>query len=87
MPSQISISCGADFSCTIALDLQHKLKPFLQSSLEQMAVHSFLEFIALSCSSEVLFVKFPGFQAFFVDFCLDIYIFMDDRIAALRNIV
>jgi len=60
------IFCGADFGSTIALDLQQKLKPFLHSSKEQMALGFFLEFIALSCSSEVLFVKFPRFLAFLV---------------------
>ena len=37
-----SIFCGADFVSTIALDLQHKLKPFLHSSIEQMTLGSFL---------------------------------------------
>jgi len=34
--------CGADFGSTTALDLQQKLKPFLHSFLEQMAMRSFL---------------------------------------------
>jgi len=41
-PPQKSIFCGADFGSTTALDLQQKLKPFLHSSLEQMAIRSFL---------------------------------------------
>jgi len=59
-PPQKSIFCGADFGATIVLDLQHKLKPFLCSSLEQTAIWDvFLEFIAFSDILEVLFVKFP----------------------------
>jgi len=45
------------------LDLQQKLKSFLHSSQETNGMRSFLEFMALSCSSEV---KFPWFLAFFV---------------------
>jgi len=41
----------------------------------------FLEFMALSCSSEVLFVKFLRFLAFFVGYFSDRYIFMQDRVA------
>jgi len=37
-----SIFCGADFGSTIDLDLQQKLKPFLHSSKEQMALRYFL---------------------------------------------
>jgi len=37
-----SIFCGAEFGLTIALDLQQKLKHFLHSSKEQMALGSFL---------------------------------------------
>ena len=37
-----SIFCCADFGSSIALDLQQKLKPFLHSSKEQMALRSFL---------------------------------------------
>ena len=57
---QKSIVCCADFGSTIALglDLQQKLKPLLHSSKKHMALQFFLKFIALSCSSEVLFVKF-----------------------------
>jgi len=47
---------GADFGSTIALDLQQKLKHFLHKNKQQCDLSS--EFIALSCSSEVLFVKF-----------------------------
>jgi len=47
----------------------------------------FLEFIALSCNSEVLFVKFPWFLAFFVGLFSDVYIFMWDRVATLEIIV
>ena len=36
-----------------------EIKPFLHSSKEQTALRFFLEFIARSCSSEVLFVQFP----------------------------
>jgi len=39
---QKSIFCGAEFGSTIALDLQHKLKPFVDFSQEQMAMGSFL---------------------------------------------
>jgi len=49
------IFCGADFGSTITLDLQGKLKTFLHSSQEQMAMRSFFEFIAHPCSSEVKF--------------------------------
>jgi len=38
VPPQKSTFCGADFGSTIALDLQHKLKPFLHSSQQQMAM-------------------------------------------------
>ena len=62
---QTSIFCCTDFGSALVLDVQQKLKPFLHSTKEQMALLS-LEFIALSCSSEVLFVKFPWFVAFFV---------------------
>jgi len=58
VPFQKSIFCGGDFGSTIALDLQQKLKPFLHSSQDRMAMQFFLEFIALSCISEILFVKF-----------------------------
>jgi len=51
----------------MASDLQQKLKPFLDYSLEQMGMPSFLGIFVLSCSSEVFFVKFPGFLAFIVD--------------------
>jgi len=36
------IFCAADFGSAIALDFQQKLKPFLHSSEEQMALQSFL---------------------------------------------
>jgi len=49
---QKSILCRADFGCTFALDVQQKLKPFLHSSKEQMALRSFLGIYDLSCSSE-----------------------------------
>jgi len=39
---QKSIFCGADFGSTITLDLQHKLKAFLHSSQEKMAMRSVL---------------------------------------------
>jgi len=39
---QKSVSCGADFRSTIALDLQQKLKPFLHYSQEKMAVRPLL---------------------------------------------
>jgi len=42
VPPQRSIFCGSDFGSTSALDLQQKLKPFLHSSLGQMAMRSFL---------------------------------------------
>jgi len=57
--SQTSIFCCANFGSTFALDVQQKLKPFLHSTKEQMALLSFLGILALSCSSEVLFVTFP----------------------------
>ena len=85
-PPQRSIFCGAEFGSKTALDLQQKLKPFLHSSLKQWQCDFFLEFLALSCISEVLFVKFPRFLAFFVGYFLDRYIFMQDCVAALRNI-
>ena len=69
--AQKSIFCCADFGSTITLDLQQKLKPFLYSSKEQML---FLEFIALSCSSEVLFVKLP-ISRVFCKFIFRIYTF------------
>jgi len=54
-----SLLCGADFGSTIALDLQQQLSLsyiFLKSKWQ---FDLFLEFVAFSCSSEVLFVKFP----------------------------
>jgi len=42
VPPQESIFCCADFGSKIALDLQQKLKHFLHSSKEQMALQSFL---------------------------------------------
>ena len=42
---------------TTALDLQQKLKPFVHSSQEQIAMRSFLEFIALSCGSDVRYIS------------------------------
>jgi len=87
MPFQKSIFCYVDFGSTIALDLQEKLKPFLYSSQEQMAMRSFLEYIALSCSSEVLFIKFPVFLTFLQVYFSDIYSFVWDRVAAFENIV
>ena len=62
VPSQKSTFCCADFGSTIALelDLEQKSKSFQHCSLEQMSTRDlFLEFIALSGSSEVLFVEFP----------------------------
>jgi len=61
---QKSVFCGASNSTIACLDLQQKLKPFLHSSQEQMEMRIVLEFIALFCSSEVLFVKFPWFLFF-----------------------
>jgi len=66
VPPQKSIFCCADYGSTIAVDLQQTLKPFLHSSKKQRHCDLFLEFIALSCSSEVLFGKFPWFLAFSV---------------------
>jgi len=43
VPPQKSIFCGADFRSAIASDLQQKLKHFLHSSQQQMAMRSFLE--------------------------------------------
>jgi len=59
-----SVFCGADSGSTIALDLQQKLKPIRLNNKWHWDL--FLEFIALSSSSEVLFVKFPRIQAFLV---------------------
>jgi len=42
VPPQKYISCGANFGSTIALGLQLKLKPFLHSSQEQIAMQSFI---------------------------------------------
>jgi len=42
VPFQSSVFCGGDFGSTIALDLQQKLKPFLHSSQDQMAIRFFL---------------------------------------------
>jgi len=82
VPLQKYTFCCAGFGTTVALDLQQKLYILLRSKCH---CHLFLEFIALSCSSEVLFVKF---LAFFVGlFFRDIYIFMRDRFAALKNVV
>jgi len=41
-----------------ALDLQHKLKPLLHSSQQQLTMRSFGIYNS-SCGSVVLFVKFP----------------------------
>jgi len=41
VPPQKSIFYYADFGSPSALDLQQKLKPFLHSSKEQMALQSF----------------------------------------------
>jgi len=59
--SQNFIFCGADFGSTIALNLQQKLKAFptFFSTNKKWQCGLFLEFIALLCSSEILFVKFP----------------------------
>jgi len=85
---QKHIFCGTDFGSTIALDLQHKLKTFLPYILlkNKWQCDLLLEIVALSCSSEVLFVKFPWFLAFFVGLFFGLYIFMRDRVAALENI-
>ena len=62
VPPQKFIFCGADFGSTIALDLQQKLKPFLHSSLEQMAIcNLFLVSVALSGSSEISLLNFRDF--------------------------
>ena len=58
-PQNSIFCCAADFGSTFGLDVQQKLKPFLHSSKEQRNCDLFLEFVTLSCSSEVLFVKFP----------------------------
>jgi len=39
---QKSIFCCADFGSRIALDLQHKVKPFLHYSKKQMTLQCFL---------------------------------------------
>ena len=44
-PPQKSIFCGADFGSTIAFHFQQKLKTFLHSAQEHMAMRSFLELI------------------------------------------
>jgi len=60
-----SIFCCANFGATNALDLQQKsLSYFLLKN--KWHCNLFLEFIALLCSSEVPFVKFPRFLAFLV---------------------
>jgi len=60
VPSQKSIFCCADFGSTFALDLSLsyiRLK-------NKWKCDFYLEFIALSWSSEVLFVTLPRFLAF-----------------------
>jgi len=42
VPPQKSIFCCTDFGSTFSLYVQQKLKPFLDSSKEQMALQSFL---------------------------------------------
>jgi len=58
---QKSLFCGADFGSTFALDLQQKLKPFLHSSQEPMAIRSFAivlqTCLAISWINEM---KIPG---------------------------
>ena len=52
--------------CRPSLDLQQKLSLSYILLWNKWQCDLFLEFIALSCSSKVLFVKFPRFLAFFV---------------------
>ena len=78
-----SIFCWTDFGSTTVLDLQQKLKTFQK----QMAMRSFLGFIALLCSSEVLFAKLTWFLAFLWVYFSDVYILMPDQVAAIKNIV
>jgi len=42
VPFQKYSFCGGDFGSTTALDLQEKLKPFLYSSQDQIAMRLFL---------------------------------------------
>jgi len=88
-PSEIYVCC-ADFGSTFALvRCSAEIEVFRYILLKnKWHCDLFLEFVALSCSSEVLLVKFSWFLAFFlVFFFLDVYIFMRDRVAALENIV
>jgi len=63
---QKPIFCCADFGSTIALDFQQKLKPSYILLKNKWYSDLFLELIALSSNSEVLFVKYPWRLVFFV---------------------
>lgn len=66
VPPQKYIFCGSYFGFTIALDVQQNLILSYRLLKHKLQRILFLEFIALSCSPEVLFVKFPLILANFV---------------------
>jgi len=76
-PPQKSIFCCVNFGSPFALDVQQKLQPLLHFYQEQTALRSFLGiYSSFVYNSEVLFVKFPWFLAFFCRFVLRMYTFL-----------
>jgi len=65
MPLQKYIFCGADFGSTIALDLQQKLKLYLHSCQEQMAMQSFPGILSSRVVDKFSSLNFRDFKRFF----------------------